>query len=229
MPGISSTPYRSFSPLGKRRGISDLASFSLDLTWADKRAESVAAARSRAYPSPPMSGSPPPPKSRLEAGDRGQVHGSYSLPPQPPHNPQDAYRTHHHQSHPEDIRAHLPTSLPPPPSLRSYPPPPDTSDRMGYYRPAEPPLPRRLSYPPPGPSNLAQQQPPYASLPPVVGQPHPYPTSSQTPTQAPTSFEPPRPARKAKGHVASACVPCKKAHLRYVPSQLRRMTVSSSS
>ncbi|KAL7627491.1 hypothetical protein AAE478_001684 [Parahypoxylon ruwenzoriense] len=62
---------QSCLPLGQRRGISDLANFALDLTWA--RAETDCALSStRAYPSPPMSGSPPPlpPKPNPEVGDR---------------------------------------------------------------------------------------------------------------------------------------------------------------
>ncbi|PKS08981.1 hypothetical protein jhhlp_003594 [Lomentospora prolificans] len=166
-----------------------------------------------------MSGSPPlPPKTRSEAGDRSQGHGPYPLPPQQHQHPRDVYRGHpRHQSHPEDVRVQLPTTLPPPPpSIRSYPQPLETSDRMGYYRPAEPPLPRRLSFPPPGPSHLPQphQQPVYPPAPPATGASQSYAPSTQASTPAATSFEPPRPARKAKGHVASACVPCKKAHLR---------------
>ncbi|CAK7237380.1 hypothetical protein SBRCBS47491_009956 [Sporothrix bragantina] len=81
----TSTPYRydhyqpsrlesSTSSLNQRRGHSDLARFSIDLTWA--RAESEEAIRAKAYPSPPMSGSPPlPPKPSHEAGERS--HGSY--------------------------------------------------------------------------------------------------------------------------------------------------------
>src|SRR5436190_1748299 len=60
-------------PLGERRGKSDLARFSLDLEWARGACDP---ARSRAYPSPPMSGSPPlhtPPNS--ESVDRQQSTG----------------------------------------------------------------------------------------------------------------------------------------------------------
>ncbi|ESZ97729.1 hypothetical protein SBOR_1916 [Sclerotinia borealis F-4128] len=59
--------------LGERRGKSDLARFSLDLSWARAVPDG---AQSWAYPSPPMSGSPPlPPRHNLDSSDRG--HGSY--------------------------------------------------------------------------------------------------------------------------------------------------------
>ena len=221
MPATSPSRHKPSTSLGERRGLTDLACFSIDLARADTRAESAAAARSRDYPSPPMSGSPPlPPKPTQEAGERSQVQGPYQAPSQP----QDAYRSailHHGQ--PEEPRAQLPPSLPPPPLpplppvSRPYHQPIEPPERMGYYRPTDDAAQRRLSYPPPGPSHLPAQQPVYqASQPAMGGQPTFAPTSQPAAPTAASAFEPPRPARKAKGHVASACVPCKKAHLRYV-------------
>src|SRR4051812_21350162 len=59
--------------LGKRRGKPDLAGFALDLGWASAAS---ASANLRAYPSPPMSGSPPLP-SRNNPGSSDRGHGSY--------------------------------------------------------------------------------------------------------------------------------------------------------
>ncbi|POS87822.1 hypothetical protein EPUL_000752, partial [Erysiphe pulchra] len=60
-------------PIGERRKISDLGRFSLDLSWSKDISNS---SHSRAYPSPPMSGSPSlPPRLNLDSSDRG--HGSH--------------------------------------------------------------------------------------------------------------------------------------------------------
>ncbi|KAI0840976.1 hypothetical protein F5Y06DRAFT_234672 [Hypoxylon sp. FL0890] len=195
-------------PLGQRRRISNLANFALDLSWA--RAETDCALSStRAYPSPPMSGSPPPlpPKPNPEIGDRGQ--GGF----QPASH--DAYR---------------PSSAVPGGEYRAVPPqppllPPTTSSTRpfvsegpertpySYHRPEET-MGRPMSYAqPPGPMVPQAQYP----LPPVVGpnlgpSPYPMPTNPQGTENPP--YTSPKSQRKTKGHVASACVPCKRAHLR---------------
>lgn len=222
MPGISPSRHKPCTSLGERRGLSDLPCCSIDLTRADTGAQSAAAARSRAYPSPPMSGSPPlPPKSTQEAGERSQAQGQYQVPSQI----QDAYRgTTLHQGQPEKPRGQFPSTLPPlpplPPVTRPYHPPIEPPERMGYYRPVDDAAHRRLTYPLPGPSHIPQQQPAYQGVPREIGtQPTFAPASQPAASTSASTFEPPRPARKAKGHVASACVPCKKAHLRYVCSR----------
>jgi hypothetical protein len=54
----------------------------------------------------------------------------------------------------------------------------------------------------------------------AVYQPHgpqvsvPYPTPERPPTRDTAEYSSPKQQRKTKGHVASACVPCKRAHLR---------------
>ncbi|TDZ47232.1 hypothetical protein CTRI78_v008631 [Colletotrichum trifolii] len=225
----------SSASLGQRRGISDLARFALDLTWATpQRAESETPARPRAYPSPPMSGSPPLPSKANppEAGDRGQPHGSY-----PSTGPQDAYRgglpPTTTTSLPGDIRGPPPPpqSLPPP-SARPYHT--EQSDRMAYSypRPDE-----HLRIPASGYAHRAgqalhQRPPPYMQMPGPPPPPPPPPTQHQhqhQPQQLPHSYSAPsmpqppqdnaaytspKTQRKTKGHVASACVPCKRAHLR---------------
>ena len=91
-------------------------------------------------------------------------------------------------------------------------------ERMGYSfpRPDETGS-RPLPYPP-----QAGQMMPQHPYPPMagVGPPPPaYPVSPRPPvsTAGPDAQQyaaSPKTQRKTKGHVASACVPCKKAHLR---------------
>ena len=233
MPAISTSRHKPSTSLGERRGISDLACFPIDLTRTDTGTEPTAAARSRDYPSPPMSGSPPlPPKPSQEAGERSKARGLYQAASQP----QDAYRSAtlpHDQR--DDARGQLPSSLPPPlpppplpplpPVSRSYQPPVEPPDSMGYYRHPDDSARRRLSYPPAGHSHIPPTQQPLYQVPqPTMGaQPTFVTTSQPTVSTSASAFEPPRPARKAKGHVASACVPCKKAHLRYVCFQSKEL------
>ncbi|RYO78494.1 hypothetical protein DL764_010113 [Monosporascus ibericus] len=109
---------KTYVPLGQRRGISDLAPFSLDLTWG--RADTDCAAHTRAYPSPPMSGSPPLPlKPTQEAGDRGQ-RGSQPVS-------HDVYRT---STAVPGVEYRVP---PPQPSL----PPPSPAGGVRPFPPAE--------------------------------------------------------------------------------------------
>ncbi|KAI1095817.1 hypothetical protein F5B19DRAFT_268918 [Rostrohypoxylon terebratum] len=197
-------------PLGHRRGVSNLANFALDLSWA--RAETDCALGStRAYPSPPMSGSPPPlpPKPNPEVGDRGQ--GGY----QPVSH--DAYRPSSTVPGGEyRAPAPQPPLLPPTTSApRAYPL--DGPDRMPYptfHRPDET-MGRPMSYTQPLPGPMAPQ--PQYPLPPVVGPslgPSPYAMPGNPPGAENQPFTSPKSQRKTKGHVASACVPCKRAHLR---------------
>ncbi|KAI5463435.1 hypothetical protein BGZ63DRAFT_441981 [Mariannaea sp. PMI_226] len=191
--------------LGQRRGISDLARIALDLTWAPKRAEFDDSARSRAYPSPPMSGSPPlPPNPFQEAGGRGQAPGSY-----PPVNSQDAYnRTPSHQS---PINPRGPTNMPPPASrLYQQEQPPNMP--YSYHRHEEA-IAGPSSYHQLGLPSMTQQQ---GYLPASTGsstQAH-YPAPGRQALSEPHQMTSPKSQRKTKGHVASACVPCKRAHLR---------------
>ncbi|CRK27861.1 hypothetical protein BN1708_004522, partial [Verticillium longisporum] len=201
-------------PLGQRRGVSDLAPFALDLTWAKKRAEPGTAARSRAYPSPPMSGSPSlPPNATHEAGDRSQLHGSYLNA-----SSQDAYRPSSTLGPHSGIQG--PSPLIPPPQVRSYQSePPDRMTLSSYHR-SEEPAPTSAPYPSMSAQHVHHRPAPYMTMPGPLPPP-PQPPSTQTyagPTsQAPEDTQPfasPKSQRKTKGHVASACVPCKKAHLR---------------
>ncbi|KAK5625046.1 hypothetical protein RRF57_000762 [Xylaria bambusicola] len=197
-----------FIPTGQRRGRSDYAASALDLTGARAEEKECALRGTRAYPSPPMSGSPPrPPKPNQEAAERGQ--GGFQAPSH------DAYRTGPAISG-VDYRAAPPQPLPPPPPLTaSRPFPLETPDRIPYqYRRPEDAIGRPIAYPPP-PGQMLQQ--PQYSLP-RVGGPTLGSTSYSMPTNPPgpenPSFTSPKSQRKTKGHVASACVPCKRAHLR---------------
>ncbi len=196
---------QTYVPLGQRRGIFDLERFSLDLTWG--RADTECAAHTQAYPSPPMSGSPPlPPKPTQEAADRGQ--GGFQA------TSHDVYRTttaipgvdyRGPLTHPP-VRPQSPASV-----IRQLPP----AEAQPYaFRRPEDVLGRPLSFPQQQTDQFAPQ--PQYSLPQVAG-------PSQIPPQYGISGNPqglenvpytsPK-SRKPKGHVASACVPCKKAHLR---------------
>ncbi|KAI8629582.1 hypothetical protein F5Y19DRAFT_86477 [Xylariaceae sp. FL1651] len=207
MQTLTNSVEQLFIPLGQRRGKSDLATCALDLTWA--RVEKECAPRgTRAYPSPPMSGSPPlPPKPNQEVAERGQgefqvaTHDVYRAGPA---NPGGDYRTAPPQP-----------PLPPPPPTAGRPFSLETPERTPYsYRRPEDMMGRPMSYPPPPGQMIHQSQ---YSLPPVAGSglgPAPYSMSANPPGVETPSFTSPKSQRKTKGHVASACVPCKRAHLR---------------
>lgn len=204
--------------LGQRRGTSDLARFSLHLDWA--RADSASTARLESYPSPPMSGSPPlPPKTSQEAAEKSQ--GGYLA------NTQDVYRGM--PTAQGDDRVQTVTPAP----SRAFTA--DAQERISYgFHRSEAPIPRPLSY---TQQQLGQAVPQQSYLPPVAGIGAAPMTTAVTNTTAtrslaghsayhstvpiyPTQEAHPastsKPQRKTKGHVASACVPCKKAHLRFV-------------
>ncbi|KAH7165495.1 hypothetical protein EDB81DRAFT_638935 [Dactylonectria macrodidyma] len=195
--------------LGQRRGISDLARIALDLTWASKRAEANDSARSRAYPSPPMSGSPPISTKPFQGvGERGQVPGGYSTA-----NPQDGYRGISNQQSPIDNRGppNMPPSLP-----RLFQQEQQEAMPYPYHRPEES-LPRSAPYVQPGAGGMPQQ----SSYLPAGGAsgPGPYPPHNRPLVAENQQMTSPKSQRKTKGHVASACVPCKRAHLRVIAAQ----------
>ncbi|TVY37267.1 hypothetical protein LSUB1_G006133 [Lachnellula subtilissima] len=199
----SSPSYRdtSYIPLGERRGRSDLARFSLDTSWASAVSDS---ARSRAYPSPPMSGSPPlPPRRNPDSTDRG--YGSYGS------SGQDVL--------PGTQTPQSDTSEPRGPQLRAYQPEQHPQASYSTYRMEDiqptPPHSYQQRGPPIVPHMVQQQHPLYQSQ--VPQPPGPFPTADRPPTGEVTDYsESPKAQRKTKGHVASACVPCKRAHLRQV-------------
>lgn len=205
--------------LGQRRGLSDLARFSLDLGWA--RADSASTARLESYPSPPMSGSPPPPpKTSQEAAEKSQ--GGYLA------SAQDVYRGIQTAQGDERVQTVTPAST------RAFTTEAQERISYGFHRPEGPML-RPLSYQQQQQQQqLGQVAPQPSYLPPVAGigaspatmtmtttRPLPGPPAYHSagpihPTQEPHHASTSKPQRKTKGHVASACVPCKKAHLRFV-------------
>ncbi|CAG8972189.1 hypothetical protein HYALB_00007331 [Hymenoscyphus albidus] len=172
------------SPLGERRGKSDLARFSLDSSWARAVSDS---ARSEAYPSPPMSGSPPlPPRHNPDSGNRG--HGSYGSSGQEVYQgiqtpPLRAYQeSHPHQAYPPQARMDESPSISLPYQQR---PAPQFAPQM-YHQPPHP-------YPP-------HPYPPHHPQPPA-----PFSAPERPPTGDAPDFVSPKAQRKTKGHVASAC------------------------
>lgn len=191
-------------PLGQRRGISDLAQIALDLAWVSESAEQDSFARYRAYPSPPMSGSPPlPSKQPQDAGDRGQAPVGYSASSQT-----DTYWGNSNQQLPTDHRgpANMQTTLP-----RLFQPGPSDAPPFPYRR-TEEAVPRPVSYIQPGGPSIPQSS---GYIPPgIPGAPSSYTSSVRPSVVENQPMTSPKSQRKTKGHVASACVPCKRAHLR---------------
>jgi hypothetical protein len=160
----------------------------------------------RPYLSPPMSGSTPPSqRAASDADDRVSVSSSYPSIT----SPNDTYRGSSIQSSPIEplgYSEHLSRAF-------SYEP----SDRLVHasQRPGDlgsrPP-----SYPTQNLPSVTQgmTQQPYMS-PGVSGSSQAYPAmgGQQTAPEG-SGYTSPKSQRKAKGHVASACVPCKRAHLR---------------
>ncbi|KAI0395835.1 hypothetical protein F5Y17DRAFT_167658 [Xylariaceae sp. FL0594] len=178
------------------------------LDSARARAEKDCALRcARAYPSPPMSGTPPrPPKPSQEVAERGQ--GGFQA------TTHDAFRAVPAISGQEYRIPPRQPSLPPPlPTGR--PLALESPERVPYqYRRPEDMMGRSVAYPAPPGHIIPQSQYP---LPPVAvpgpGQVRYSVSVNPTgPENAP--FPSPKSQRKTKGHVASACVPCKRAHLR---------------
>ncbi|KAK4103605.1 hypothetical protein N658DRAFT_281075 [Parathielavia hyrcaniae] len=216
MQAFSPRGHDIWTSFGRRRGVLDSAPrFGLDLTRA--RARSGAAAGPESYPSPPMSGSPPlPPKLSHGLAERSQ--GTYQPPPQPPTTTttQDVYPSiPATQSEERTQGGGAGGGGGGPRSLLL-----DAPERSIYpsYRPRPPPYSQPLSQVSqpsaaylPGPGAVAgpSHQGPLPAL-----QAYPTPTHHPIPDAAALHNAPPKPQRKAKGHVASACVPCKKAHLR---------------
>lgn len=187
----------SNNTLGRCRGTPPPAFSVLNCSWDTSDLKS--ATRRRDYPSPPMSGTPPlPSKPTHESG--GRARDPYQTTPD-----QDIYRgyaaTH------GDFRDPHGHSQP----IRRYGQAAE-GPRQGFARTDES---IALSRPYPiqhGEAMVPQHS--YLPLPaPLPVQPN-YPVASQPPAPENPTFSSPKSQRKTKGHVASACVPCKRAHLR---------------
>ncbi|KAK2590476.1 hypothetical protein QQS21_011849 [Conoideocrella luteorostrata] len=162
-----------------------------------------------------MSGSPSlPPNNPQELYSQGHTPDPYSTA-----SVKDAYRTFSTQNRPVDLRL----QLPPPPvhglSTRftgSYQQRPPPMDPPYAYRGPEDPSRQPPMYSPHESHALSQSQSPqiYAATPASMSS-----ASQQSVASGlnPIENQPlgsPKSQRKTKGHVASACVPCKRAHLR---------------
>ncbi|KAL7922310.1 hypothetical protein ACQKWADRAFT_85958 [Trichoderma austrokoningii] len=176
-----------------------------DVNWGRKEAyREDSAVRSRAYPSPPMSGSPPLPlrPAQEAGGNRGsEVPGYYTAS-----RVLDGLRGGPNQPAPANLREQA-SSLARPyaqePAMRSpyaYPRPEESGRIIPYVSQHHHGMPQAVSqtaYPTSTTSNSEG-----------------YPVPDRTQGTEPQPYTSPKSQRKAKGHVASACVPCKKAHLR---------------
>ncbi|KAL8296014.1 hypothetical protein RB600_001481 [Gaeumannomyces tritici] len=214
----------SAPPEKKRVPVAPVRHLTPDASRASSEADS--ATRPRAYSSPPMSGSPPlHPKSSQGADERSQ--GIYHTTSQDAHRGISA--TH------GDFRLQQ-LGIPPQPQARAPPQgpapmrpfPPDSLERVpyGYHRPTDSLHHRPPPFQPQPASHhmMPHHHHPYSPhhvpgpelgpAPSMVGPPAPYSLPPRPPTQEGQPYTSPKTQRKAKGHVASACVPCKKAHLR---------------
>lgn len=175
-------------PSKQSQGKPHSTGFPLDSRWATKVSDS---APPRAYPSPPMSSTPPPPprhnpeSSEHTLGSYGPGgQAVYRGPPQPPLMPQPEIAGQPGRAYPPEAAS--PATYTP---FRL-----DMPAGQLFYQP------QPFMVPP----NYAQH--------PLQGSP--FPTPEGPSTREGSDYNSPRNQRKAKGHVASACVPCKKAHLR---------------
>ncbi|KAL7938191.1 hypothetical protein V8C35DRAFT_291162 [Trichoderma chlorosporum] len=188
---------------GPYQAYSNSARCAFDFNWSRKELlPEESAVRSRAYPSPPMSGSPPLPlRSAHEAGSRGEAPNFYATS-----RLLDGLRGGPAQQSPAGLREQAS------PITRPYPQEPTTRSPYSYPRPEE--SGRIVPYPPQHHHGMPQgvSQAPYLNS--ASSNPEAYPVPDRSQAADPQPFTSPKSQRKTKGHVASACVPCKKAHLR---------------
>ncbi|KAL7963235.1 hypothetical protein V8C34DRAFT_86346 [Trichoderma compactum] len=188
---------------GPPQAYSNSARCAFDFNWSRKELlPEESAVRSRAYPSPPMSGSPPLPlRSAHEAGSRGEAPNFYATS-----RLIDGLRGGPTQPSPANIREQIS------PITRPYPQEPTTRSPYSYPRPDE--SGRIVPYPPQHHHGMPQgvSSAPYLNSASSNSEAYPVPDRSQAVESQ--QFTSPKSQRKTKGHVASACVPCKKAHLR---------------
>lgn len=202
-----SNPTPPFLP-GHHQTYPNPARCAFDLNWGRKEPyPEESAVRSRAYPSPPMSGSPPLPlRSAHEAGSRGEAPSFYTTS-----RLLDGLRGGPTQPPPTNLRDQ------PSPLTRPYPQEPVTRSPYSYPRPEEP---GRIvvPYPPQHHHGMPQGVSPTPYLTSASSSSEAYPVPDRPQAAESQPFTSPKSQRKTKGHVASACVPCKKAHLRLVIS-----------
>lgn len=189
----------------------------LDGAWVVRHKQSDPS-RAGSYPSPPMSGSPHSQKAASDASERPPPSNSY-----PTALPQDVYRTAASSTQPSPTDSQPSQGFPSAYDYHHRPYAPETTQPRDAMAPAQHATarypPRPLSFPLPAFSDAqrgAAAPPGFRPAPmPLTPTAPGYPTSARA-TQPGEGhfFTSPRAQRKAKGHVASACVPCKRAHLR---------------
>lgn len=211
MLSVSRPVERTPLPPGYRHGISTPVTSGLKLFCDSSRLQPDTPVRPEGYPLPPMSGSPPLPSTAAHKGHAGgnaaaftaRFEGTHAKwPTEQLHVDRTAVRDRPHgflplsRSYPQEtpsrtthIRRLSENVLP---SVSRY----ETQDSRGMF-----PIPPRHS-----PSNPHGQH----------GTPTPVRGLSQDPNSTLPRVTSPKSQRKAKGHVASACLPCKRAHLRLV-------------
>lgn len=167
------------------------------------RKEQEKAACFEAYPSPPMSGSQPP----TSAGAPAANDPRHGRPIQPPTASHDAARGIVLPQMTSDFRG---APVAPRPVAQAYRPEPPAGPPYGFQRP-EVASARPLSYPQTHDQGTQQHQ--YMNPGSASGSVA-YPVTARPQTMEHPPYTSPKSQRKTKGHVASACVPCKKAHLR---------------
>lgn len=199
---VESAPF----PPGNRHGASNTLFHEGKFSWDPPKQRTEPIVRSGGYPSPPMSGSPPFESARTaqapSSSNSSPHHGILSDASQPRWTLDQQIGTISNRP-----RGMIPMS-------NTYPQ--ETPRAPHIRRRSEHRLPPLLTYNTPESISSLHGTPrqPYVSPAPSIT-----PQSAASQIRNPVS-EPsvrvtsPRSQRKTKGHVASACVPCKRAHLR---------------
>lgn len=200
--------------LGKGFDACDLVLCSYTSNCASDIEVQETAACVKAYPSPPMSGSLPP----SSAGAPTASNPSQNRDTRQISNTQDGSRGLGHNLLSRESPSPALTAGP---SAQVYQP--DVSNMGPYaFRRPEAPSGRPLSYP----QGLGPGAPQHQYMHPSPGiSTVSYPLTARPQTMEHPPYTSPKSQRKTKGHVASACVPCKKAHLRSVHSASKRNTL----
>lgn len=199
---VESAPF----PPGNRHGISNTLFHEGKFSWDTPKQRTDVTVRPGGYPSPPMSGSPPFEPAR-PAQDLSSSGSS-------PHHSASATASQARWKLEQQSGGTAPHPRGLLPLSHTYPQ--ETPRGPHIRRRSEHRLPPLLTYNTPESVHSLHGTPrqPYVSPAPSITPQH---SASQLRTAVPdpgTRVTSPRSQRKTKGHVASACVPCKKAHLR---------------
>lgn len=212
MLSVSRPVERTPLPPGYRHGISTPVTSGLKLFCDSSRLQPDTPVRPEAYPSPPMSGSPPLPSTAAHKGHAsGNAAAFTAARLEGTHAKWPTEQLHvDHTSVRDRPHGLLPLS-------RSYPQ--ETPSRSTHIRRlSENVLPSVSRYGTQDPRGVFPIPPRHSPGDPHghYGTPTPIRDLSQDPNSTLPRVTSPKSQRKAKGHVASACLPCKRAHLRCV-------------